>query len=188
MRIIHEFSHLGGLELIHTRFRRLESEIRAAIATARSPGKTKISEEKGRKGKELYSPEEINDLLKVEFRNRGWERKRVYLKIDIPGLESDAKPFKEIDFVKGRVAAEVQFGKYFSMHYDLQKFQYFYNIGEIDAGVEILPMNTLKRQMSSGVSYYEMLVADLLRMGRTFPPVPVWIIGIDVEPPETKKP
>lgn len=83
--------------------------------------------------------------------------------------------------MKGRVAAEVQFGKYFSMQYDLQKFQYFYNIGQIDAGIEILPMNRLRKEMSSGVSYYEMLVADLLRMGRTFPPIPVWILGIDVD-------
>jgi len=145
------------------------------------PGKTKISREKTQLGRELYSPKELNALLKADFRRFGWHPKRVNLTIEIPGLKSDAKPFKEIDFVKGRVAAEVQFGKYFSMQYDLQKFQYFYNINEIDAGVEILPMSRLQKQMSSGVSYYEMLVGDLLRMGRTFPPVPVWIIGIDIE-------
>lgn len=181
MKIAHEFSHLAGLELIHTRFPGLETEIREIVRDTLSPGKTKVSKEKTRKGKKLYAPEELNELLKGRFRERGWERKRVYLTVEIPGLESDAKPYKEIDFVKERVAAEVQFGKYFSMHYDLQKFQYFYNIGEIDAGVEIVPMNKLKRQMSSGVSYYEMLVADLLRMGRTFPPVPAWIVGIDVD-------
>ena len=67
------------------------------------------------------------------------------------------------------------------MRCDPQEFQYFYNQGAIDAGAEIVPMSRLRRQMSSGVSYYEMLVADLIRMGRTFPPVPAWIIGIDVE-------
>ncbi len=135
-----------------------------------------------RLGCALYSPEKLKKLLKANFRHLGWNAKRVNLTIEIPGLKSDAKPFKEIDFVKERAAAEVQFGKYYSMQYDLQKFQYFYNIGEIDAGVEILPMNALRKQMSSGVSYYEMLVSDLLRMGRTFPPVPVWIVGIDVGP------
>lgn len=182
MKIVHEFSHLGGLEIIHTRFSRLEMEVRELIGNVLSPRRTKISHEKTRLGRALYAPKELNRLLKVEFRRFGWSAKRVNLSVEIPGLTSDAKPFKEIDFVKGRVAAEVQFGKYFSMQYDLQKFQYFYNIGEIDAGIEILPMNRLRKQMSSGVSYYEMLVGDLLRMGRTFPPVPVWIIGIDVEP------
>jgi restriction endonuclease BglII len=174
--------HTGGLEIIHTRFSGLEIEIRELIGSVLSPTETKISREKTRLGRALYAPKELNKLLKAEFRRFGWNAKRVNLTIEIPGLRSDAKPFKEIDFVKERVAAEVQFGKYFSMQYDLQKFQYFYNIGEIDAGVEILPMNRLRKQMSSGVSYYEMLVGDLLRMGRTFPPVPVWIIGIDVEP------
>src|SRR5208337_4423799 len=126
------------------------------------PEKTKISGEKTRLGRELYSPKELNGLLKADSRRCRWNAKRVYLTIEIPGLKTDAKPFKGIDFVKGRVAAEAQFGKYFSMQYDLQKFQYFYNINEIHAGVEILPMSRLQKQMSSAVSYYEMLVGDLL--------------------------
>ena len=35
MRIVHEFSHLGGFELIHTAFPLLETEIRQVIAAAR---------------------------------------------------------------------------------------------------------------------------------------------------------
>ncbi len=180
MRIVHDFSHLYGFELIHTRYPALEAEIRAIIGRVHSPGKTKVSREKTQKGRRLYAPKVLNSLLKDEFRRSGWERRRVNLKTEIPGLDEIVKGYKEIDFVKGRAAAEVQFGKYFSMQYDLQKFQFFYNNREIDVGVEILPMKSVHKQMSTGVSYYEMLVADLLRMGRTFPPVPVWIIGIDV--------
>ncbi len=181
MKIKHEYSHLGGKEIIQTCFPKLKREIEQAIAHARAPAKTKISREKTMRGQMLYSPEALNNSLEKELRRLGWQRKRVYLGIDVPGLTSKRKPFKELDYVKGRVAAEVQFGKYFAMQYDLQKFQFFYNRNEIDAGVEIVPMSSLTEQMSTGVSYYEMLVGDLARMGRTFPPVPVWVLGIDVK-------
>jgi hypothetical protein len=148
---VHQFSHLGGFEIVQTRFSGLEREIRELIGSVLSPSKTKISREETRLGRALDAPKGLNELLKVEFRHSGWNAKRVNLTIEIPGLKPDAKPFKEIDFLKERVAADVRFGKYFSMQYDLQKFQYFYNIGEIEVGVEILPMNRLRKQMPSGV-------------------------------------
>lgn len=47
-------------------------------------------------------------------------------------------------------------------------------------GVEIVPVNALKRQMSSGVGYGEMLVHDMERLQRVFPTFPVKVILIDV--------
>ena len=75
---------------------------------------------------------------------------------------------------------EVQLGKYFAMFYDLAKFQYFFNENKCDVGVEIVPANSLKRQMSSGVAYGEQLIYDIERLRRHFPAVPIKVILIDV--------
>jgi hypothetical protein len=90
--------------------------VRSRIIPA--PNKTKMSREKTRLGRELYCPKELN-ALKADFRRFDWNAKRLHLTIEITGLKTYAKPFKETDFVKGGVAAEVQFGKDFSMQYDL---------------------------------------------------------------------
>lgn len=95
--------------------------------------------------------------------------------IAIPGA------FKQVDFCKGNLLVEVQFGKYAFMFYDLAKFQYFFNENKCDVGVEIVPCHNLHRQMSSGVSYGEQLVYDIERLKRHFPAVPVKIILIDAE-------
>jgi len=89
--------------------------------------------------------------------------------------------FKQIDFVKGKVLVEVQFGKYAFMFYDMAKFQYFFNENKADLGVEIVPCHALKRQMSTGVSYGEQLVYDIERLKRHFPAVPIKVILIDVD-------
>lgn len=44
-----------------------------------------------------------------------------------------------------------------------------------------MPCHGLHKEMSSGVSYGEQLVGDILRLRRHFPAVPVKIILIDVE-------
>jgi hypothetical protein len=68
------------------------------------------------------------------------------------------------------------------MFYDLAKFQYFFNELRCEVGVEIVPTHRLKSEMSTGVSYGEMLVFDIGRLRRHFPMVPVKVILIDVEP------
>lgn len=45
--------------------------------------------------------------------------------------------------------------------------------------MEIVPAGALARQMSTGVSKGEMLVADLIRLRGSFPAVPVKVILID---------
>ena len=57
--------------------------------------------------------------------------------------------YNQTDFVKERVAVEVQFGKYAFVAYDLfVKHMAFYVGDVIDVGVEILPMKTLQKWMS----------------------------------------
>jgi len=88
--------------------------------------------------------------------------------------------YNQTDFVKDRVAIEVQFGKYSFVAYDLfVKHLAFYVRDEIDLGIEILPMKSLQAEMSSGVAYYEGEFYNVVRQGRGVPAVPLVMIGIE---------
>jgi Restriction endonuclease BglII len=88
--------------------------------------------------------------------------------------------YNQTDFVKERVAVEVQFGKYAFVAYDLfVKHLAFYVRDQIDVGVEILPMKSLQSQMSSGVPYYEGEFYNVVRQGRGVPAVPLVLVGIE---------
>jgi hypothetical protein len=87
--------------------------------------------------------------------------------------------YNQTDFVKERVAVEVQFGKYAFVAHDLfVKHLSFYVSDIIDVGIEILPMKELEREMSSGVPYYEGEIYNLIRHGRGTPAVPLVLIGL----------
>jgi hypothetical protein len=182
MRIVHEYSHLGGAEILQVRYPGCLREIDEAIAqvTAR---RTKISAEKTMRGRKLYSPRDMNHQFKQAFKARGYAELRDYYTITIPASEVAIRgAYKQIDFVKGKVLVEVQFGKYAFMFYDMAKFQYFFNENKAAVGVEIVPCHGLQKQMSSGVSYGEQLVYDIERLKRHFPAVPVKVILIDADP------
>lgn len=90
------------------------------------------------------------------------------------------RTYNQIDFVKDGAAVEVQFGKYFSVQYDLHvKHTFFYERGDIDVGVEIIPTHKMMSLMSSGVAWYENELANIVREGRSNPSVPVFLVGIE---------
>lgn len=181
MEIIYTYSHLGGEEILMVRFPNHDKEINDVIAEISNPGRNKASKEKTKVGKMLYSPKELNQLFLDSFHKRGWTEIRDYYDIELPDYPYVVKnAYKQCDFRKDNISVEVQFGKYAFMFYDLAKFQYFFNRGEISLGVEIVPCHFLQNQMSSGVSYGEQLVHDLERLSRNFPSVPVKIILIDM--------
>ncbi len=181
MRIVYEYSHLGGSEILHVRYPDIEAEINAVIAGVVAK-KTKISREKTMKGRRLYSPRSMNKQFEDAFRALGYREIRDTYTITIPGWTSRITgAYKQVDFAKGRVLVEVQFGKYAFMFYDMAKFQYFFNEDMADVGVEIVPCHALHAQMSTGVSYGEQLVYDIERLKRHFPAVPVKIILIDAD-------
>ena len=94
--------------------------------------------------------------------------------------ETPIYSYNQTDFVKDRVALEIQFGKYSFVAYDLfVKHLAFYVGDRIDVGIEILPMKTLQSQMSSGVPYYEGEFYNVVRQGRGVPAVPLVIVGIE---------
>ncbi len=96
------------------------------------------------------------------------------------GEESPIYSYNQTDFVKDKIAVEVQFGKYSFVAYDLfVKHMLFYSGGVINLGIEILPTKKMQAEMSSGVAYYEGEVYNVMRQGRNSPPVPLLILGIE---------
>lgn len=181
MKIIYEYSHLGGSEILTVRYPKYERELYEVIASVQAR-KTKISKEKTKQGKELYSPIDMNKQFAKAFQERGFKELRDTYIITMPN-SNIAIPgaYKQIDFVKEKLLVEVQFGKYAFMFYDMAKFQYFFNENKADVGIEIVPCHGLHKGMSSGVSYGEQLVYDIERLKRHFPAVPVKVILIDTD-------
>lgn len=201
MKIIETYSHLNGLEFLLVHKPKLWEEIKKVIAAVDADScRTKISKEKTMKGKLLCSPIDMNASFKKLLSRSGWDESRVSYwvtkneKLIRKTLTLDAKEqkkeieeagespiysYNQTDFVKERVAIEVQFGKYSFVAYDLfVKHLAFYVGDKIDVGIEILPMKSLQTQMSSGVGYYEGELYNVIRQGRGVPSVPLVILGI----------
>ena len=202
MKIIETYSHLNGQEFLIVHMPSLWSDITEVIAAVDAEKcRTKISKEKSMKGKLLYSPIEMNKEFTRLLRAKGWEESRVSYwvtksaklirktltmsaadqkkEIEAAG-ETPIFSYNQTDFVKDRVAIEVQLGKYAFVAYDIfVKHLAFYVSDHIDVGIEILPMKTLQSQMSSGVAYYEGEFYNIIRQGRGVPAVPLVLIGID---------
>ncbi|MDE0681718.1 MAG: BglII/BstYI family type II restriction endonuclease [Candidatus Poribacteria bacterium] len=149
--------------------------------------KTKKSKEITMPGKMLYSPSDLNKAFNRGFKSRGWQKKRVRCHYPtnyyLPGYSpTQLRPaFREMDFLKGRLGIEVQFGKYAFMVYNVcAKMTIFRNLGHIDAGIEIVPVKSLVEEMSTGVSYFEQFVWDLEARGVANIDIPVLILGIGV--------
>ena len=179
MKVVYEYSHLGGSEILKVNYPSQNQEIYDVIAAVRAQ-RTKKSKEKTMKGRMLYSPKAINKEFKEAFGERGYREIRDKYTITIPGSDISIKgAFKQVDFVKDKIFIEVQMGKYAFMFYDVAKFQYFFNDGKAKVGVEIVPAHSLQTEMSSGVSYGEALIYDIERLKRHFPSVPIKVMLID---------
>lgn len=96
------------------------------------------------------------------------------------GGETPIFSYNQTDFVKERVALEVQFGKYSFVAYDLfVKHLAFYVRDQIDVGIEILAMKSMQARMSSGPGYFEGELYNVLRNGRGVPAVPLVLVGVE---------
>ena len=203
MKISEIYSHLNGQEYLIVHHKEVYNEILQVIhlldVNSLNP---KISKEKTMIDKVLFSPIEMNKAFNHRFRELGWKESRYqyYITtnrdllpelITLPfdkqkefliesGVENPIHSYKQTDFVKDGIAIEVQFGKYAFVAFDIfVKHLLFYTGGIINVGIEILPMKKLQSEMSSGVAYFEGEVYNILRHGRSNPPVPLLIIGIE---------
>lgn len=174
--------------------------------------RTKVSKEKTMMGAMLFSPAEINKAMRKSFAKRDWAQRTAYYwvtkdaklirkTLNLPPdeqkkeiVEAGQEPtrsYNQTDFVKDRVAVEVQVGKYFAVAYDLFVKHLAFYVGDvIDVGVEIVPMKSFAastvgeggkraRRMSSGVPWYEKELYNLIREGRGVPGVPLVIVGVE---------
>ncbi|MDR1371616.1 MAG: restriction endonuclease [Dysgonamonadaceae bacterium] len=203
MKIAQKYSHLNGEEYLIVHHKKLYEEITETVKSIdANKFRTKESKEKTMSGKMLYSPIELNKVFDEKFNRLGWHesRYRYYITTEqkllpellaLPydkqkdflisnGTKEPIASYKQTDFVKDRIAVEVQFGKYAFVAFDLfVKHLLFYSGGVINLGIEILPTKIMQSQMSSGVAYYEGEVYNILRHGRNNPPVPLLILGIE---------
>jgi hypothetical protein len=203
MRIAQKYSHLNGEEYLIVHHKQLYKEIREVISNIDAATlKTKISKELRKVGSNLYSPVELNNVFLREFSARSWSESRynyyITLNRDLmekcilmpaneqkkylieQGEKDPIYSYNQTDFVKDKIAVEVQFGKYSFVAYDLfVKHMLFYSGGVINLGIEVLPTKKMQMQMSSGIAYYEGEVYNVMRQGRNSPPVPLLILGIE---------
>ena len=201
MRIGAKYSHLNGEEYLLVHHQAIWSEVQKVISEVDAQAcKTKVSKERTMPGKMLYSPTEMNKAFQVGFQATGWREQRKsfwttedgkllrkiqgepdveqFQKISVAGY-SPIKTYNQTDYVKNRVAVEVQFGKYSFVAHDLfVKHVSFYVADIIDVGIEILPMKALEKEMSTGVPYYERDLLNVIRQGRSVPAVPLVLIGV----------
>jgi hypothetical protein len=202
MKIGAYHSHLNGFEWIQYHHKNMWDEILGVINSIDlDKYLTKVSKEKTKMGDLVYSPGELNKIIKEGFADLGWYESRanywvtddydlITKTMHLPEKEQKAeieragknpiRSYNQTDFVKNRIAVEVQFGKYSFIAYDLfVKHLAFYVGNTIELGVEILPMKCMQAMMSSGPGYYEGALYDLARQGRGVPAVPLILIGIE---------
>ena len=135
MQIKARYSHLNGEEYLLVHHRQLWEEVQSVIAEVDAFAcRTKVSEEKNRQGELLFSPKDLNKAFRDGFRELGWTQRRsstfwvthddkLMRRIhNLPGNEQKQEiqeagyepldSYNQTDFVKDRIAVEVQFGKY----------------------------------------------------------------------------
>ena len=71
MKVVYEYSHLGGAEILEVRYPEERKQIYDVI-TAVTARRTKISREKTMPGKALFAPTGMNAQFRERFNARGF--------------------------------------------------------------------------------------------------------------------
>jgi len=191
MKIAQEYSHKGGKEFITAQHSAEYEEIKGAIASIDAVASLcKKSDEKTKESL-IFSPVVLNDYLKKYLCELNWTEK-------VPGSAKGFREprismgaggeFREMDGIKNKVGLEIQFGKYAFMAYDiLSKMPIFAQRGLIECGIELVAMPSIVKNMSTGVSSYTQIVAELQERGHSDLDIPTLIIGIDCDASEWEK-
>jgi hypothetical protein len=184
MRVIGRYSFAGGEELVMARHTSELKEVVLAIESVDAGVcRTKKSKEKTMRGRLLYAPKVINSRILKDFLYRhpySWDtpERKLAVKFAIPGRPTTVT--FSTDGLKNRVALEIQLGKYAFAEYDVfAKLPTFKRFGRIECAIEVLPMNSLSRQMSTGPGWFERTATILENRGYGDLDVPVLLLGID---------
>lgn len=211
MKIANMYNHLNAREFLMVNKESQFEEINNCITSIDANRYLKISCDVTKLGQVFYSQGDLNAAIKDALYGVDWRERRIayYVTgdedvtreiINIYDSERQKKyledrmvtyysTFNQVDFQKDRIAVEVQFGKYFSVAYDLHvKHTFFYSRNDIDVGIEIIPTKAMEEHMDTGVPWFENEVTNVIREGRTNPPVPILIIGIEPDILGSKEP
>jgi len=204
MKIAFKYNHLNAEEYLRIRKNKIYKEIKDSIKSIDANQFLKISGAEKKAGMLFYSQDSINKEFEKIMRSKDWEPKTegyyVTSNEDITReivKEKDKHEqksiiennnliahysYNQVDFQKDEVAVEMQFGKYTFVTYDLHvKHTFFYSRGDINVGVEIIPTKAMEERMDGGVPYFENEVNNVIRGGRTNPPIPILVLGIEPE-------
>ena len=190
MHLVSKYSHFNGEEHLLVHKPNLWEEVREVIAEVDAEScKSKISKEKVNPSKTLYSPPDMNKAFKKGLETRGWkehrnafweaddekqsrsiythppeEQKEATEKVGLEPITS----YNQTDFLKERVAIEIQFSKYpFVAHEIFVKHLSFYTSDVIDVGIEILPMKKLEMEMTAWFRTMSEDLLNIIRHGRS---------------------
>lgn len=202
MRIANQYNHLNAREFLIVNRPEEFNELKNTLMSVDANKFLKISCEMDKLGQVFYSQSRINKEIKRILQNLDWDERKIYYFVtgdeatsrDIINIHDKEEQkriieergfqsystFNQVDFQKERIAVEVQFGKYFSVAYDLHvKHTFFYSRNDIDVGIEVIPTKAMEEHMDSGVPWFENEVTNVIREGRTNPPVPILILGVE---------
>lgn len=191
MKVVAKYNFNAGQAAIDNKYTNEYNQIVAVIDSIDSAlYKTKERYNNSMNYKMLFYPKEINKAFKKAFLQIGWSNHKLncdykygdYLQDYIPAKESNAKPYRDMDFVKPglKLGIDVQFVKNASMIYSgCAKMTIFNKMGVIDTGIEIVPVKRFADEMSTGVSYFEQFAWDLHHRGESNIDIPVLILGVD---------
>lgn len=119
----------------------------------------KSCKEKNRSGKMLFCPKSCNKECKKLLRDKNWKSYKHKFKYNCGNKKHGSY---EVDFLKNRIACEIQFGKYSFMPDNVMKFEIFNKyLNLIDVGVLIVPSKDLQFKMSSGPGCFQQIIQRL---------------------------
>mgnify|MGYP001132992283 CR=1 FL=1 len=171
MKIVETYSHLNGLEFLLVHKPGLWDEIQQVVTAVDGAAcKTKIPKGKRTQGQVFFSPVKMNRTFKNLLGDKNWQESRVSY-----WVTGDARLIRKTlpmppEEQKREIEAAGAAAIYSYNQTDFVKHLAFYIGDQIDVGIEILPMKSLQSQMSSGVSYYEGELYNVVRQGRACRP------------------
>lgn len=189
MQITGVYSHKGGFEYVKEFHSSELCEIYDAVsAVTVEASLTKLSSEKTKKPL-LFSPISLNTQIKNYLHPLGWTGKSDGKKgFKEPRIKYAGTQFREMDGIKNKVGLEVQFGKYAFMGYDIfLKMPVFAKRGLINCGIELVLMPSMIPNMSTGVSSYAQITADMEARGVADLDIPTVVLGFECSVEEWTK-
>lgn len=172
MRIHKTASHLGGLEHLLVRKPVLWTEIGRIVGECSETAAHGTTARRAGRRRQPQPPRgALETTLAKSFLAHGWRA------CDRSDNGSSAREIPSC-FMKRRVFVQIASNRRCGVG-AMWDWQGLYSRDIIDVGVEILPMKSLREHMSSGPSYYEGELYNLVREGRGVPGVPLVLVGVD---------